>query len=108
MRPPDTILCKLIVISSCQQFLTFEIYKFKLTTHSSYKLFSQPWDSSHEFWLLDFGLCHGITLIAMPQTIYLKPELQSAKHLVSLDASNLFIAATITEAFSEFIKFKYF
>ena len=42
------------------------------------------------------------------ETIYLKPELQSAKHLVSLDAYNLFIAATITNAFSEFIKFQYF
>ena len=106
-----TILCKPIVISSCQQFLKSEIYKFKLTTLSAYKLFSQPWDSSHEVWLFHmvyFGLCHGLILIAMIQTIYLKPELQSAKHLVSLDAYNLFIAATITEAFSEFIKFKYF
>ena len=40
----------------------------------------------------------------MLQTIYLKPELQLAKHLVSLDAYNIFIVVTITEAFSEFIK----
>ena len=58
--------------------------------------------------MVDSGICHGLTLIAMLQTIYLKPELQSAKHLVSLDAYNFFIAATITEAFLEFIKFKYF
>ena len=58
--------------------------------------------------MVDSGLCHGLTLIAMLQTIYLKPELQLGKHLVSLDAYNIFIAATITEAFSEFIKFKYF
>ena len=82
-----------------------------LTTHYAYKLYSQPWDSSHNVWLFHvvyFGLCHGLTQISMPQTIYLKPELQSAKHLVSLDAYNFFIVATITEAFSEFIKFKYF
>ena len=110
-RPPDTILCKPIVISSYQQFLKSEIYKFKLTTHSTYKLFSQPWDSSHEVWLfhmVDFSLCHGLTQISMPQTIYLKPEPQSAKHLVSLDAYNFFIVATITEEFPEFIKFKHF
>ena len=47
---------------------------------------------------------HGLTLIVMLQTIYLKPELQLAKHLVSLDAYNIFIVVTITEAFSEFIK----
>ena len=58
--------------------------------------------------MVDSGICHGITLIAMLQTIYLKPELQSAKRLVSLDAYNIFIAATITKAFSEFIKFQYF
>ena len=93
MHPPNTILCKPIVISSCQQFLKSEIYNFKLTTHSAYKLFSQPGDSSHEVWLfhmVNFSLCHGLTHIAMPQPIYLKPELQSAKHLVSLDAYNLF------------------
>ena len=54
------------------------------------------------------GICHGLTPIAMLQTIYLKLELQSAKHLESLDAYNLFIAATITEAFLEFIKFEHF
>ena len=104
MRPPDTILCKPIVISSCQQFLKLEIYKSKLTTHSAYKLFSQPRDSSHEVWLfhmVDSGICHGLTLIFMLQTIYLKPKLQSAKHLVSLDAYNFFIVTTITKAFSE-------
>ena len=58
--------------------------------------------------MVDSDICHGLTPIAMIQTIYLKPEIQSAKHLVSLDAYNLFIAATIIEAFSEFIKFKYF
>ena len=102
MRPPDTILCKPIVISSCQQFLKSEIYKFKFTTHYAYKLLSQPWDSSHEVWLfhmVDSGLCHGLTHFAMPQTIYLKLEPQSAKQLVSLDAYKFFIAATITEAF---------
>ena len=64
---------------------------------------------SHETLLMRFGsftwyisgICHGLTLISMLQTIYLKPELQSAKHLVSLDAYNLFIAATITKAFLE-------
>ena len=50
--------------------------------------------------MVDYGLFHGLTLIAMLQIVYLKPELQSAKHLVSLDAYNLFIAATITEVFS--------
>ena len=44
----------------------------------------------------------------MLEIIYLKHKLQSTKHLVSLDAFNIFIATTITEAFSEFIKFKYF
>ena len=57
---------------------------------------------------MDSSICHGLTLIAMLQTIYLKPELQSVKHLVILDAYDLFIAATITEAFSEFIKFQHF
>ena len=93
MRPPDTILCKPIVISSCQQFLKSEIHKFKFTTHYAYKLLSQWWDSSHEVWLfhmVDSGLCHGLTHISMPQAIYLKPELQSAKHLVSLDAYKFF------------------
>ena len=111
MRPPDTVLCKPIVISSCQQFLKSEIYNFKLTIHSAYKLCSQPWDSSHEVWFFHMvysGLCHGLTHFAMPQTIYLKPEPQSAKHLVSLDAYNFFIATISTKAFSEFIKFKYF
>ena len=51
--------------------------------------------------MVDFGLFHGLTQIAMPQTIYPKPEPQSAKKLVSLDAYNFFIAATIIEAFSE-------
>ena len=50
--------------------------------------------------MVDSGIGHGLTLIAMLQTIYLKPEIQLAKHLVSLDAYNLLIAATITEAFS--------
>ena len=59
--------------------------------------------------MVDYGICHGLTLIAMLQTIYSKPKLQLAKHLVSLDAYNLFIAVIIIEAFSEFIKkFKYF
>ena len=96
--------------SSCQQFLKSEIYNFKLTTHSAYRLFSQPWES-HEVWLfqmVDSNLCHGLTHFSMPQTIYLKPELQSSKHLVSLDGYNFFIVATITEAFSEIIKFKHF
>ena len=56
---------------------------------------------THKVWLfhmVDSGLCHGLILIAMIQTIYLKPEIQSAKHLVSLDAYNLFISTTITEA----------
>ena len=43
-----------------------------------------------------------LPLTAMLQIIYLKPEFQSTKHLVSLDAYNLFIATTITEAFSEY------
>ena len=51
--------------------------------------------------MVDSGICHGLTHFAMPQTIYLKPELQSAEHIVSLDAYKFFIAATITEAFSE-------
>ena len=49
-----------------------------------------------------------LPLTAMLKIIYLKHEFQSTKHLVSLDAYNLFIATTITEPFSEFIKFKYF
>ena len=51
--------------------------------------------------------CHSrnnIPLNAMLKIVYLKHEFQSTKHLVSLDAYNLFIAITITEAFSEFIK----
>ena len=59
--------------------------------HTNY--FSQPRESSHEVWLfhmVDSILVHGLTHISMPQTIYLKPELQSSKHLVSLDAYNLF------------------
>ena len=58
--------------------------------HTNY--FSQRRDSSHEVWLfhmVDFGLCHGLTHIAMPQTIYLKFELQSAKHFVSLHGYNI-------------------
>ena len=93
MRAPDTILGKPIVISSCQQFIKSETHNSNLTTHHAYKLFSQPWDSSHKVWLfhmVDFGLFHGLTHLAMPQTIYLKPKLQSAKHLVSLDAYNFF------------------
>ena len=39
---------------------------------------------------------------AMPEIIYLKHELQTTKHLVSLDAYNLFIATTVTEAFLEY------
>ena len=64
-----------------------------LTTHYAYKLLSLPWDSFHEVWLfhmVDSGLCHGLTHFSISQTIYLKPELQSAKHLVSLDAYNFF------------------
>ena len=57
--------------------------------------------------MVDSDIFHGLTLIVTLQTIYLKPELQLAEHLVSLDEYNLFIAATIIEAFSEFIKFKY-
>ena len=88
MRPPDTIVCKPIMISSCQQFLKSKIYKFKLTTHSTYKLFSQPWglDLSHgRFRSLSwyYPFCHA-------PTIYLKSELQSTTHLVSLDAYNFF------------------
>ena len=110
MHPPDTILCKPIVISSCQQFLKSEIYKFKLTTHSAYKLFSQPWES-HEVWLFDMvdsGLCHGLTHFAMPQTIYLKSELQSATHLVSLDAYNFFHCCNNHWRIFRNIEFKYF
>ena len=40
--------------------------------------------------MVDSDLCHGLTHVAMSQTIYLKPEFQSAKHLVSLDAYNFF------------------
>ena len=82
-----------------------------MTIHSAHRLFLRPRDFSHEVWLfhmVDSGLCHGLTHFAISQIIYLKPELQSAKHLVSLDAYKLFIAATITEAFSEFTKFEYF
>ena len=70
----------------------------------------------HETFLIRFGsftwyilaLVRVLPLTAMLEIIYLKPELQSTKHFVSLDPYNLFIASTITEAFSEFIKFKYF
>ena len=58
--------------------------------------------------MVDPGPCHGITHFAMPQTIYPKPEPQLGKHLVSLDAYDFFIVATITKEFSEFIKFKHF
>ena len=93
MHLPDTILCKPIVISSCQQFLKSKIHKIKFTTHYAYKLLSQPWDSSHKFWIfhmVDSILFHGLIHFSISQTIYLKPELQSAKHLVSLDAYNFF------------------
>ena len=60
-------------------------------------------ETPHEVWLfhmVDSGLCHGLTHIAMLQTIYLESELQSAKLFVSLDAYNFFVVVTITEAFS--------
>ena len=109
-RPPETILCKPIMISSCQQFLKYEIYKFKLTIHSAYKLFSQPWES-HEVWLFHMvysSLCHGLTNFSMPQTIYLKSELQSTKHLVSLDAYNFFHCCNNHWSIFRIIEFKYF
>ena len=56
--------------------------------------------------MVDYGLCHGLTQIAMPQAIYLKPKLQSAKHLVSLDAYNFFHC--YNNHWSIFIKFKHF
>ena len=52
--------------------------------------------------MVDLALVRVLPHTAMPEIIYLKHELQSTKHLVS-DAYNLFIATTITEAFSEFI-----
>ena len=73
----------------------------------------------HIIWYI-LALVRVLPLTSMLEIIYLKPltsmlevidlkhELQSTKHLVSLDAYNLLIATTITEAFSEFIKFKYF
>ena len=55
--------------------------------------------------MVDSGIGQGLTSQCHSRKIYLKHELQSTKHLVSMDAYNLFIATTITEAFSEF---KYF
>ena len=108
---PDTILCKPIVISSCQQFLKYKIYKFQIdnsfciqTIFTAMRLFSWGlalWHGRLQSLSWSYPLCHA-------PTIYLKLEPQSAKHLVSLDAYNVFIAATITEAFSEFIKFQHF
>ena len=80
------------MISNYQQILKSEIYKSKLTIHSAHKLFLQPWDSSHEVWffhMVDSILRHGLNHIAMPKTIYLQSELQSAKHFVSLYAYNI-------------------
>ena len=98
------------MISSCQQFLNSKIYKPKLATHSSYKLFLQPWDSSHEvclFHMVDFSLRCGLTHIAMPQTIYLKYELQSAKHFVSFYAYNISLLQQSLKHF-QIIEFKNF
>ena len=39
--------------------------------------------------MVDSILRHGLTDIAMPKTIYLQSELQSAKHFVSLYAYNI-------------------
>ena len=52
--------------------------------------------------MVDSGIGQGLTLNSVLEIIYLKHELQSTKHLVSLDAYNLFIATTVTEAFSEY------
>ena len=93
LQHPNTSLCKPVVTSSCQQFLKFEI-------HNSNLISSFTWQT--------LALVRILPLTTMLEIIYLKHELQSTKHLVSPDAYNLFIATTITEAFSEFIKFKYF
>ena len=58
--------------------------------------------------MVDSSICHGLTRFAMPQTIYLKPELQSAKHLVSLDAYNFFHCCNNHWSIFRIIKFKYF
>ena len=92
LQTSNTILCKPIVTSSCQQFLKFEIHNSILTSSFTWEI---------------LALVRVLPITAMPEIIYLKHELQSIKHLVS-DAYNLFIATTITEAFSEFIKFEYF
>ena len=93
LQQPNTSLCKPIVTSSCQQFLKFEIHNSNLTSSFTWQI---------------LALVRVLPLNAMLEVIYLKHKLQTAKHLVSLDAYNLVIATTITEAFSEFIKFKYF
>ena len=59
--------------------------------------------------MVDSGIGQGLTSKCHSRINLPEHELLSTKHLVSLDAYNLFIATTITEAFSEFIKkFKYF
>ena len=65
--------------------------------------------------MVDFGIgqditshCHARDNLPETWTSTSKHNIQSTKHLVSLDAYYLFIATTITEAFSEFIKFEYF
>ena len=93
LQHPNTSLCKPVVTSSCQQFLKFEIHNSNLISFFTWQI---------------LALVRVLPLTSMLEIIYLKHKLQSTKHLVSLDAYNLFIATTITEAFSEFIKFKYF
>ena len=51
------------------------------------------------------GTGQGLTSHCHARNNLPEHKLQSTKHLVSLDAYNLYIATTITEAFSEFIKF---
>ena len=93
LQHPNTSLCKPIVTSSCQQFLKFEFHNSNLTSSFTWQI---------------LALVRVLPLNVMLEVIYLKHKLQTTKLLVSLDAYNLVIATTITEAFSEFIKFEYF
>ena len=60
--------------------------------------------------MVDSILHHGLTHIAMPKTIYLQSELQSAKHFVSLYAYNISLLQQSLKHFQNYntSEFKHF
>ena len=60
--------------------------------------------------MVDSSLRHGLTHIAMPKPIYLKFELQSAKHFVSLYAYNISLLQQSLNHFQNYntLEFKHF